>query len=101
LSQHLLNEDGEKPVEPLKGDKLCKMMDKFTTLNFPNVRKWLHFLSIVKVTKDMFPAFWLSKANSGYDYIQDSYFPRQHYGKKMLLFKMSMDGNNSRYDLMK
>ncbi len=49
----------------------------------------------------MFPAFWLSKASSGYDYIQDSYFPRQHYGKKMLLFKMSMDGNNSRYDLMK
>jgi hypothetical protein len=48
----------------------------------------------------MFLAFWLSEVNSGYDYIQD-YFPRQHYGEKMFLFKMSMDGNNNKCDLMK
>jgi hypothetical protein len=46
-------------------------------------------------------AFWLSKANNGYDYIQENYFPIQHYGKKMFLFKMSMDGNNNKCDLMK
>jgi len=77
------------------------MMDKFTTPCSPNVRKWLHLLSILHVTNDTFLAFWLSKANSGYDYIQDHYFPRQHYGEKMFLSKMTMDGNNSRCDLMK
>ncbi len=73
-------------------------MDKFTTLYSPNVRKWLHLLNIVQVTKDTFLAFWLLEANSGYDYIQDIYFPRQHYGEKMFLFKMSMDGNNNKCD---
>jgi hypothetical protein len=37
LFKHLLNEDGDRPIEPLKGDKLHQMMDKFTTLCFPNI----------------------------------------------------------------
>jgi hypothetical protein len=37
LSEHLLNEDGKGPMEVLKGDKLCQMMDMFITLFLPNV----------------------------------------------------------------
>jgi hypothetical protein len=37
MFQHLLNEDGEELVEPLKGNKLWQMMDKFTTFYSPNV----------------------------------------------------------------
>ncbi len=38
LVKHLFNEDGEGPLEFFKGDKLHQVMDKFTTLCFPNVR---------------------------------------------------------------
>ncbi len=38
LLEHLLNKDGEGPVEVLKNDKLCRMMDKFIVLFSPNVR---------------------------------------------------------------
>jgi hypothetical protein len=37
LSEHLLNENGLGPVEVLKGDKLCQVMDKFLVLSSPNV----------------------------------------------------------------
>ncbi len=37
------------------------------------------------------------KANSGYDYIEN----KQYFGKKVFMFKMSMDGNNSGCDLVK
>jgi hypothetical protein len=36
--EHLFDEDGESQVEFLKGDKLHQVMDKFTTLCFPNKR---------------------------------------------------------------
>jgi hypothetical protein len=37
LSEHLLNKDGEGPVEFFKGDKLCQMMDKFIMVSSPNI----------------------------------------------------------------
>jgi hypothetical protein len=37
MSQQLFNEDGDRLVKPLKGNKLCQVMDKFTTLCSPNV----------------------------------------------------------------
>jgi hypothetical protein len=37
------------------------------------------------------------KANSDYDYIEN----KQYFGKKVFMFKMSMDGNNSGCDLVK
>jgi hypothetical protein len=40
------------------------------------------------------------KANSGYDYIQDSCFPGQQFGEDFL-FKMSIDGDGSGFDLVK
>ncbi len=33
LFEHLLNKDGEGPVEILNGDKLCQVMDKFIGLS--------------------------------------------------------------------
>jgi fructose-1-phosphate kinase PfkB-like protein len=38
LIKHLFNEDGEGPVEVLKGNKLHQVMDKFMTLCCPNIR---------------------------------------------------------------
>jgi len=41
------------------------------------------------------------EANSGYDYIQDSCFPRQQFREKVFPFKMSMDGERGGFDLVK
>jgi hypothetical protein len=42
------------------------------------------------------------KANSGYDYIENNYFPKQQYfEEKFFIFKMSMDGNNNGCELVK
>ncbi len=38
MVKHLFNDDGEGPMEFLKGTKLHQVMDKFTTLCSPNVR---------------------------------------------------------------
>jgi hypothetical protein len=64
-------------MELLNGDKLVQGMDKFTTPCSPNVRNLVaffkHWLCIVGYIYSIFSF----KANSGYDYIQDSCFPRQ------------------------
>jgi hypothetical protein len=39
LSQHLFNEDGDNPIELLKGEHLNKVMDNFMPLCFPNICK--------------------------------------------------------------
>jgi hypothetical protein len=44
LWEHLLIEDGQGPVEVLKGDKLCQVMDRFPVLSFPNVQNLVVFL---------------------------------------------------------
>jgi hypothetical protein len=38
MFEHLLNKDGDKLGEPIKGDILCQMMEKFTTLCSPNIK---------------------------------------------------------------
>jgi len=42
--EHLLNEDGQGPMEVLKGNKLCQVMDKCIVLSSPNVRNLVAFL---------------------------------------------------------
>jgi hypothetical protein len=37
LYQHLLNKDGDDPIELLKGRQLNKVMDNFMPLCFPNI----------------------------------------------------------------
>ncbi len=44
LSEHLLNEDGQGPMEVLKGNKLRQLMDKFIVLSSPNVHNLVAFL---------------------------------------------------------
>jgi len=42
------------------------------------------------------------KANRGYDYIENNYFPKQQYfGEKVFMFNIFMDGNNSGCELVK
>jgi len=44
LFEPLLNEDGQGPMEVLKGNKLHQLMDKFIVLSSPNVRNLVAFL---------------------------------------------------------
>jgi hypothetical protein len=37
IFEHLLNEDGKRPMEVLKGKKLHQAMDKFIVLSSPNI----------------------------------------------------------------
>jgi len=69
LFKHSFNEDGDELVEPLNEDKLCQMMDKFTTLCYPNIRNFVvsykqHLCNRAYVSSILF-----LKANNGYDYI--------------------------------
>jgi hypothetical protein len=101
LSEYLLNEDGQVLVEVLKGDKLCQVMDKFIVLFSPYV--WNLVASFKYRLGDIgyISSILAFKTNNGYCYIQDSCFPRQQLGDKLLMFKMSMHGNGSGYDLVK
>ncbi len=47
LSRDLLNEDVDGSMELLKGDKLCQVMDKFTTLCSSNVDNLFASLGIL------------------------------------------------------
>lgn len=101
LFEHLLNKDGDGLTEFSQGNKFTQVMDKFTTLCFPNVRNLVtsfkhHFLHKMYVSNIL-----ALKYKNGYEYIQDSCFPRENYGKKMLLFKMFMHGIVSGCDLVK
>jgi hypothetical protein len=77
------------------------MMDKFTTLCSPNVRNLVASLKHCPGNKGYDFNILALKANSGYDYIQDNFFLKQQFGKKMFIFKMFMDGNGSGRDLVK
>jgi hypothetical protein len=48
-----------------------------------------------------FDSIIMLKSLTPYDYIQDSCFPRQQYGQKIYLFKMLVEGDGCRIDLVK
>ncbi len=77
LSQHLVNKDGEGSTKLLKGKKLHQMMVKFLTLYSFNVRNLVASFKHCPSNKGYISNILAFKANSGYDYIQDSCFPRQ------------------------
>jgi hypothetical protein len=72
----LFNEDGDGPIELWNGDKLVQVMDKFTSLCFPNVQNLVAFFNWPCNVGYIFSIFAF-QANSDYGYIQDSCFPRQ------------------------
>jgi len=101
LSEHLLNEDGEGPMEVLKGNELCQVMDKFITLSSPNIWNLIASFKYRLGNKRYISGIFALKVNNDYCFIQDSCFLRQYNGKKMFMFKMSMHGKGSGYDLVK
>jgi hypothetical protein len=97
----LLNEDGEGIVEVIIGDKLRQVMDKFIVLFSPNIHNLVaSFKHQPRNKRYIFNIFFL-KANNGYCFNHDNYFPRQQNGKKMFPFKMFVHGNGRGYDLIK
>jgi hypothetical protein len=91
LSKHLLNEDGDMPIEPFKGNNLRQTMEKFTTLCSPNIWNLVASYKQHLGYKRYVSSILSLKANSGYDYIQHSCFPGQQFGE-VFLFKMFVDG---------
>jgi hypothetical protein len=77
LSQHLFNKDGEGSTKLLKGEKLHQVMDKFLTFYSFNVRNLVASFKHCPSNKRYISNYLAFKANSGYDYIQDSCFPIQ------------------------
>jgi hypothetical protein len=64
-------------MELLNGYKLVQVMHKFTTLCSPNVQNLVAFFKHQPCNVGYVFNIFAFKANSGYDYIQDSCFPRQ------------------------
>ncbi len=61
LSHHLFNEDGEGPLETLKRDKLCQVMEKFTTFYSLNVRNMVSSFKRFLGNRGTPLALWLSR----------------------------------------
>ncbi len=88
------------PIEPFKGNNLRQMMEKFTTLCSPNMRNLVATYKQHLGYRGYVSSILSLKVNSGYDYIQDSCFLGQQFGE-VFLFKMSIDGDGSGFDLVK
>ncbi len=74
LSHHLFNEDGEGPMELLKGEKLDQMLLKFTLLCSPGIRNLIISLKHRPGNFGSIDYILKLKALSSYNYIQDNYF---------------------------
>ncbi len=77
LSHHLFNEDGEVPMELLKGEKLNQAMLMFVPLCYPNIRNLISSFKHHSRNMGSFYSILMLKFLSPYDYIQDNYFPKQ------------------------
>ncbi len=74
---HLLYEDGDNPMELLRGDKLNEMMDKFIEFCSFNIKNLISSLKHCPKSQDCLSNIMSFKYKIGYDYIQDNYFPSQ------------------------
>jgi hypothetical protein len=89
LAHHLFNESGEGLMEILQGEKFDKVMDKFQPLCSFNIRNLIASFKHSVSTRGPMDKILLLKSKSPYDYIQNSCFPRQMVGQKVIIFKMS------------
>jgi len=101
LSHHLFNEDGEVPMELLKGEKLNQAMLMFVPLCSPNIRNLISSFKHHSRNMGSFDSILMLKFLRPYDYIQDNYFPKQQFGQKIYLFKMTVEGDGCGVDLVK
>jgi hypothetical protein len=101
LAHHLLNENGERPMEIFHGEKLDKVMDKFQPLCSPNIRNFIVSFKHSASTRGPMDNTLLLKSMSPYDYIQDSCFLGQMARQKVFMFKMSFYGPTSGVDLVR
>ncbi len=88
-------------MEVHKGDKLHQVMDKFITLFSPNVWNLIASFTHRLGNRGYVSSIFALKVNNGHYYIQDNYFLGQQIGEKMFMFKMSLHGNGSYFDLVK
>jgi hypothetical protein len=101
LSYHLFNENGKVLMELFKGEKLCQILLKFTPLCSPGIHNLIISLKHRPSNSNSLDCTLKLKAQSSYNYIQDNYFHGQHVGQKVYLFKMSVDGVISEFDLVR
>ncbi len=87
LSQHLFNEDGDNPIELLKGEHLNKVMDNFMPLCFPNICNIVVLFKHHPTNRGYIDNIFLFKSKNRYNYIQDNCFLRQVSNQKVFLFK--------------
>ncbi len=88
-------------MEVHKGDKLRQMMDKFIALSSPNVWNLIASFTHRPRNRGYVSSIFALKVNNGYYYIQDNYFLGHQIGEKMFVFKMSLHGDGSYFDLVK
>jgi len=74
LATHLFDENGNDPVELLKGEYLKQIQDKFYKLNSPNVCNLVPFFNHHSGRGYIDNIFELKSKNC-YDYIKKCYFP--------------------------
>jgi len=100
FSRHSFNEDGEGSMELLKGKKLNQTLLKFVPLCSFNICNLIISLKNCLGNSGSIGCILKLKALYGYDYIQDNCFPGQRVGEILFLFKTSIDGASSEFELI-
>ncbi len=97
---HLSNEDGKGLLELFEGEKLDQTLLKFTPLCSLGIGNGIASLKHHPNYSNFVDYILKLKAISTYDYIENNCFPSQHVMQKVYLFKMSVDGDTSEFDLV-
>jgi hypothetical protein len=96
----LFNEDGEGPIELLKGEKINQTLLKFVVLCSFSIHNLIVLLKHHLGNSSFIGCIFKLKVLSSSKYVQDNCFLGQRVGKKNYLFKMFVDGAGSKFDLV-
>ena len=99
LTKELFALDREGTLEPLRGDLLVAVMEKFRVLSSPNIMNAIATLK-TSASGGLIDNIIKLKMKSPYVYNQDNIFPGQG-SDKVYMFKMSEEGWGSGVDLVK
>jgi hypothetical protein len=88
LYHHLFNENGEGPIELLKGEKFDQTMSKFAPLFSFNIQNLIASFKHRFKNMSSIDCIIMLKAFSPSNYIQNNCFPRQQFAQKVYLFKI-------------
>jgi hypothetical protein len=94
LASYLLDHSSDGTMELLKGEQLAHLLDKFCELSSSNICNLVTFFKR-HLGGEYIDNILELKSKSRYEYIQECCFQGQVHGKKVFIFKMSINSVGS------